>query len=456
MRTNTWLATGFAIALVSAARAQRPAAQGQIGGAAQVGNPVAAAYAAIWDGFYGTGKGKTLLKLSPTLQADGRPAFVVDEKTDAVSLLLRLDVENAAFEAWRQDAHRRLAALGTSLCSPVSFGTDGARIIGGRAFRFSGEGEACVNRWERGPGARKAAIAVRVEGLTAKGKKIGRWEAPIRLFNRTETNAFPRPLQNLNRLLDVPPSIWNWTEKGPDLYAASETAMFQMPLTGLSPRRAETIAKVQCTVMDEGDFMPELLETTDPAVLKLDEDMMPVAGRNFLIDRYEVTQALWEKVMPANPSKFKGPDLPVEGVSWEDCQTFLAKLNAIPAIRLRGLIYRLPTEAEWEYACRAGSDGPYCRLANGAEVSAEALGTVAWFRENSGQQTHPVGGKTPNAFGLYDMHGNVWEWTSTLEDIFRVTKGGGWDGDAGRCESANRNCFFPGHRYPFLGLRLAR
>ena len=377
----------------------------------------------------------------------------IDEKTDKVSLVLRLDVENAAFEAWRQDAHRRLTALGTSQCRPVPFGTDGARIIGGRAFRFSADGETAVERWENGPGARKAAIAVRVEGLTAKGKTIGRWEAPIRLFSRLEVNAFPRPLQNLNRLLDVPPSIWNWTEQ--ELDAASETAVFPMPLTGLSPRRAEAIAKVRCTVMDEGDFMPELLETTDPAVLKVEEDMVPVAGQ-FRIGRHEVTQALWEAVMQTNPSKFKGPDLPVENVSWEDCPTFLIKLNTIPAIRLRGLVYRLPSEAEWEYACRAGSEGPYCRLANGTEVKEETLGAVAWFRENSGRQTHSVGGKTPNAFGICDMHGNVWEWTSTEDGIFRVTKGGGWDGDAGRCESANRNCFFPGHRYPFLGLRLAR
>ena len=163
-----------------------------------------------------------------------------------------------------------------------------------------------------------------------------------------------------------------------------------------------------------------------------------------------------EKTATPNPSRFKGPDLPVENVSWEDCRTFLIKLNSKPIVKLRGQIYRFPTEEEWEYACRAGAGGAYCRLANGTEVTEGTLDNVAWFADNCDKQTHPVGQKEPNAFGLYDMHGNVWEWTSTEEETDRVTKGGGWNGDAGRCESSNRNRFFPSHCFAFLGFRLVR
>ncbi len=462
MRTAKYLIVCIAMAgAFATARAQGQFPRGTVAGAPGWTNPVEAAYAAIWDGFYGLGKGKLLLKASPELLPEGKPFFKVDAKTDEISLQIRIDVDTAAFEAWRHAAHQRLAALGMSQCRIVAFGAPNARIIGGKAFLFSDEGEAAVQRWEMSRAAHKAAIAVRVEGFTKKGKPLLKWEAPLRLFTRGEANMeYPFPLRQLNRLLDVPPSIWNWLEAGvaPDVDA--EHASFQMPLAGLSPLRAQSIATIKCSVIDEADFMPELIEAAPEELLKLEGNMVAVPGRSFLMGRYEVTQALWENIMEKtatpNPSRFKGPDLPVENVSWEDCRTFLIKLNSKPIVKLRGQIYRFPTEEEWEYACRAGAGGAYCRLANGTEVTEGTLDNVAWFADNCDKQTHPVGQKEPNAFGLYDMHGNVWEWTSTEEETDRVTKGGGWNGDAGRCESSNRNRFFPSHCFAFLGFRLVR
>jgi len=121
----------------------------------------------------------------------------------------------------------------------------------------------------------------------------------------------------------------------------------------------------------------------------------------FYIGTTEVTQGQWQAVMGNNPSNFKGEDsLPVEQVSWEDCQSFLQKLS-----QKEGKEYRLPSEAEWEYACRAGSTTRYFY---GDEES--KLGEYAWYQDNSGNMTQPVGQKKPNAWGLYDIYGNVGEW----------------------------------------------
>ncbi len=125
-------------------------------------------------------------------------------------------------------------------------------------------------------------------------------------------------------------------------------------------------------------------------------------AKSYAIGKYEVTQAEWEAVMGSNPSENKGPNNPVEHVDWKIIQDFIAKLNA-----KSGQTYRLPTEAEWEYAARAGSAATY---SYGEDE--KKLGEYAWYASNSGNVTHPVGKLKPNAFGLYDMHGNVWEWTA--------------------------------------------
>ena len=172
--------------------------------------------------------------------------------------------------------------------------------------------------------------------------------------------------------------------------------------------------------------------------------------------KYEVTQAQWEAVMGENPSQFKNPNNPVECVSWNDCQEFLKKLNALPSVKKSELTFRLPDRMEWEWACRAGATGDYCRLADGTEISDSTLGQVAWFGDNADKKTHPVGQKKPNAFGLYDMHGNVNEWTSTASDYDGscVDLGGSWDFPARHCVSSFRLSFSPSFRFDDLGFRL--
>ena len=182
--------------------------------------------------------------------------------------------------------------------------------------------------------------------------------------------------------------------------------------------------------------------------------MVKIPGKDYSLGKFPVTQAQWEAVMGKNPSEFKGADRPVETVSWDDCQAFLKTLNATPAAKASGLVFRLPEEDEWEYACRAGATGKYCKLADGTEITKETLGEVAWFFMNSDDGTSPVGQKKPNAFGLYDMHGNVDEWTATADGERRVRRGGCWVYSAGGCESSYRSRSSPSYRDNDLGFRL--
>ncbi|MDY0171080.1 MAG: SUMF1/EgtB/PvdO family nonheme iron enzyme [Thermoguttaceae bacterium] len=184
----------------------------------------------------------------------------------------------------------------------------------------------------------------------------------------------------------------------------------------------------------------------------------------FYLGKYPVTQQQWETVMGSNPSRFKGPRNPVEQVSWYDCQEFLRNLNEKAADPRRK--FRLPTEAEWEYACRAGTT---TRYSFGNDAS--ALGYYAWYWGNSDGRTHPVGQKKPNAWGLYDIHGNVWERCADRFEEYhanspqddprgpasgslRASRSGCWFTSAGRCRSAIRGKDTPSNRNASLGFRV--
>jgi len=187
-------------------------------------------------------------------------------------------------------------------------------------------------------------------------------------------------------------------------------------------------------------------------------------SKPFLMSTTEVTQKQYKQIMGSNPSHFTGDSNPVECVSWNEAMTFCKKLTAhewragrLPA----GHEYTLPTEAQWEYACRAGTTGDYVG----------DMDAMAWYNSNSGEKTHPVGTKQANAWGLYDMYGNVWEWCSDWygdypsgsvtdsvgadSSSYRVNRGGSWIYDAGYCRSAYRNRYGPSGTDNDLGFRAA-
>ena len=182
---------------------------------------------------------------------------------------------------------------------------------------------------------------------------------------------------------------------------------------------------------------------------------------SYYIGKTEVTQELWQAVMGSNPSEFKGDDLPVEQVSWNDCQEFIRKLNA-----LTGQNFRLPTEAEWEFACRGGNNSRGYKYSGSNYID-----NVAWYCLNSGEKTHPVATKLPNELGIYDMSGNVWEWCSDWHGEYsgeaqtnpagpydgyrRIGRGGSWRDRLDDCLSAIRSAGSPDKGFCVLGLRLA-
>ncbi len=201
---------------------------------------------------------------------------------------------------------------------------------------------------------------------------------------------------------------------------------------------------------------------------------------NYHMGAHEVTQSQFAKIMEGdNPSFFQGMamkkwfekdtptlDYPVESVTWFDAVKFCQRLSDIPAEKMAGRVYRLPTEAEWEYACRAGTTS---RFFFGEDEG--DLRFYAWFRPNAGQRTHPVGQKRPNSWGLHDMYGNVWEWCSdwyepeypsgAVKDpkgpdrgSLKVIRGGDWGDEPPYCRSAERDSIQPGHTGNDRGFRV--
>ena len=181
-------------------------------------------------------------------------------------------------------------------------------------------------------------------------------------------------------------------------------------------------------------------------------ETVKIPNKPYAFGKYEITQKQYQAVIGENPSKFKGENLPVENVSWYDADNFCRRLTELE--RALGRIsanqkYRLPTSGEWEHACRGGT---VTRFYTG--YTEEDLARAGWYSGNGGGKTHPIGQKEPNAFGLYDMHGNVWEWTSTKDGLRRVNRGGCWFSGVANCGVSSGYSNSPGYRGGDCGFRV--
>ena len=229
--------------------------------------------------------------------------------------------------------------------------------------------------------------------------------------------------------------------------------------------------------IEPGTFIMGSPENELGRVLTYETQHQVTLTKGYWLGKYEVTQAQYEAVMGKNPSNWKGADLPVEKVTWYDAKEFCAKLTASEKAAGRlpeGYEYTLPTEAQWEYACRAGTT---TALNSGKNLSDKEqcpeMDEVGWYKYNSNVTTHPVGQKQPNAWGLYDMHGNAWEWcldwykyaypasavtdpTGPITGEVRVLRGGSENSDANACRSAHRSAYYPSYNYVNnIGFRVA-
>ena len=238
-----------------------------------------------------------------------------------------------------------------------------------------------------------------------------------------------------------------------------------------SPKEIANSIGIKLVLIPKGTFTMGSPKTEEGRFANETEHQVTIS-KDYYLGVTEVTQGQYEKVMGINPSYFQGNKIrgsssnhPVEVVSWEDAVEFCKKLAVLPEEQKAGRVYRLPTEAEWEYACRAGSKTAYS-----FGESSKSLGDYAWFGNSNGQ-THPVGEKKANAWGLFDMHGNVWEWCSDWYDEYptgavsdpvgpregtgRVPRGGSWNTGAAHCRTADRSRPGPSGRFYSHGFRVA-
>jgi len=245
---------------------------------------------------------------------------------------------------------------------------------------------------------------------------------------------------------------------------------------GKRPRETITVdlgagVKMEFLSLPAGRFMMGAAPEEDGAYADESPQHTVIIDKDIWLGKYEVTQAQWQRVMSNNPSAFQdaGPSAPVESVTWDDCAAFFEKLNALLSSNTNGPAlkgFRLPTEAEWEYACRAGTTTRFSGGGNDGEVT-----KFAWCSANSENTTHPVGQKKPNAWGFYDMQGNVWEWCSDWYGAYsesleknptgqpygaaRVLRGGSWAGYTLSTRSARRFFGIPSVSTNEFGLRAA-
>jgi formylglycine-generating enzyme required for sulfatase activity/predicted Ser/Thr protein kinase len=246
---------------------------------------------------------------------------------------------------------------------------------------------------------------------------------------------------------------------------ASAPASVPVPVPAAeTPQRYTNSIGMEFVLVQAGSFIMGADKHFEPAADDEAPQHRTGISKPFYLGRYQVTQTQWTEVMGKNPSKYKGRDNPVEMISWNDAQEFVNRLNQKEGHKR----YRLPTEAEWEYSARAGSKGRYCF---GDEVG--LLGEYAWYGDNAGKTTHPVGQKKPDSLGLYDMHGNVWEWVHDWYDknyyryspstdpagpasgSLRAGRGGSWSSSPDDCRAAARNAFKPTARGDNFGVRIA-
>lgn len=456
-------------------------------------------YAEAWNTFYGDGYYKNLMQAELDRRPDNErtPNIVFDQASGKMTIVIRLFVNDEAYESWKLRTHKRFESSNLSY-SFSPFEERKGRVIGGRNYCFGENEEAAIKRWEDAGNNRKSELTIRVRIVDADRKVLRETYVPLEKFRRLGFASYSTPLHNLNRLKDLPVKFFPWFDSSakPSTDGNLEMAYASVSYK-VSAAEQDAIDDVICEVLDSRDMTPikaewtrlkeeqrqrrlreeteerlrlakereererkekeeaerllveaeekkvagfkhllsNLNEQNTPCATQLSkcvsEDMVSIK-QNYYIERTEVPQRLWLAVMGNNPSLWRSLDNPVENVSWEDCESFLTKLNGICRDDKFLYTFRLLTVKEWDI---------YSDWMTSREGSHLAKTSVRL-----------VGRGKANKYGLHDMYGNVWEWCEDPEctGIKRAIRGGSF-ADKGDEYKAFRSRYFKGKD---CGLRL--
>lgn len=357
----------------------------------------------------------------------------VDAKKGEVSFRIRLSVADGPYRSWAENAKKKLGPLS------VDYDRDKpGKPMRGNVIHVDGWRFEMPEKWAPIMEASLQALPppknVRICLSDEDGFTIAEQTVPTSRFGSEILRDFCRGEPGFSKIVFPNLTYAQITRSAKAICQVGDQAVFSLAFakTANAYRKAHPATSLRLP----GDV---------PLVV---ENLTPYFG----IGRFEVTQAQWESVMGINPSWTPGADRPVENVSWDDCREFFRKVNDLPEVRAAGVTVRFPTLDEWRVACRAGSSGAYGLLADGSERKMDEMG---WYAANGGGATHPVGGKQPNAFGLYDMHGNVSELCQDSSLMHRFRLGGSYRDDAGNCQSDSTVRCPSGGRSGSVGLRIA-
>lgn len=402
-----------------------------------------------------------LLNVDLVTRKDGSPNFIVDTNNNLLSFRLKLTVNDKEYRHWGKNALNKFKSLNLEQGfskeeRPQNF------CLAGNVFKLGENEMGVINRMTDIKNFIHCLphYYILVEYLDKHNDIVDSQYVSIKDFSREGYNFYPLPLFHLNRLNDLPDTV----DCGSD-----ETAYYMVTRPNTTIQWLESVTDIRCKILSAEaaqKYRTEIRRDSYDKVVKeykehnekikqeisnLISNLVQIPERDYMMCKYEVTQALWVSIMNYNPARFKGENQPVELVSFRQCIEFIDKLNARNDIKQSGLVFRLPSAEEWEHACRAGSVGNMGLIQENIEGTVEEMG---WSKEFANNRARQVGMKKPNVWGLYDMHGNVWEWTTTkIGNCYKRCGGSWYDGYDG-CLATTFHCDNEYYKNDTIGFRL--
>ena len=410
---------------------------------------IVAAYKAAWHSFYDDGNFEEMFVVEGDYDESGcSQNFSYDYQTRRIEDRIRLHIDELAYSSWKARVDQILDIAGANDYIVDKQGMN-SRIIAGRIFDFPDKVEERLRCFDRKiEEGRQEEFSVVVELHDKEDVLIATDIVPSYKFYRFNDGEFSLPMCRLTRVEDVLSA--NGKSRMSDGgaragFSYADIAFEDIDFGGDRFLSASAVFKIRKSrgssrLRRQGD-------DAQRAVLNIISNMVEIQGKSYCVCRFEVQQWEWEAIMSSNPSENKGPHKPVVNVRWTDCRHFIDILNSFPEVGAACLRFRMPSNEEWMFACFGTSD-----MLTQLNESKTGLDAKGWFDFNSSNQIHDVGMKAPNGFGLFDMMGNVAEYTSGAWGFYRDVCGGSYDTNSGWYE-ADGSCRL-GQKSEDRGMRL--